>query len=256
MADYIKRPDLIKICAHLNDRSGHETKSTKDCNGVCLTFVVECADGRYHKLNWYEKDGVMHYVRIADAINPTFDKLVDSPEEVTEFFSTIKPTDEPSVAMHITASYYNTVYWNKVTPKGTIRTIRRSRGSVCGRDSVFIPLPEDRTLVEDGSDRYDGSLYWSQVYWNVADAMKVIWDKTIILLDRIRLFCEQAKAVEDRELATGAATISKLLAFQEQSKSVEERIATTWNAMSTEDKAKALKITTPKKATSKKNAKK
>ena len=86
--------------------------------------------------------------------------------------------------------------------------------------------------------------------------MKVIWDKTIILLDRIRLFCEQAKAVEDRELATGAATISKLLAFQEQSKSVEERIATTWNAMSTEDKAKALKITTPKKATSKKNAKK
>ena len=256
MADYIKRPDMIKICAHLNDRSGHETKSTKDCNGVCLTFVVECADGRYHKLNWYEKDGVMHYVRIADAINPTFDKLVESPEEVTEFFSTIKPTDEPSVAMRITESYYNTVYWTKVTPKGTIRTIRRSRGSICGRDSVFIPLPEDWTIVEDGSDRYDGSLYMSQVYWNVADAMKAIWDKTILLLSRIRLFCEQAKKVEDRELANGAATISKLLAFQEQAKSVEERIATTWNAMSTEDKAKALKITKAKPRKTTKKAKK
>jgi hypothetical protein len=86
--------------------------------------------------------------------------------------------------------------------------------------------------------------------------MKVIWDKTIILLDSIRLFCEQAKAVEDRELATGAATISKLLAFQEQSKSVEERIATTWNALSTEDKAKALKITKAKPRKTTKKAKK
>lgn len=254
MTDYIKRPDLIKFCAHLNDRSGHETKSTKDCNGVCLTLVVECTDGCYHKLNWYEKDGVVQYVRIADTINPTYDKIVTSPDEVTEFFSTIKPTDAPSVAMHITHCLM--AYWNKVTPKGTIRTIRRTRNSCCCRDSVYIPLPDDKTIVDDGSDRYDGFLYMSQVYWNVADAMKAIWDKASLLLDRIRLFCEQAKAVEDRELANGAATISKLLAFQAKTKSVEEQIATTWNAMSTEDKAKALKISQPKKATTRKKAKK
>lgn len=113
----------------------------------------------------------------------------------------------------------------------------------------YIKRPD---LIKICAHLNDGSLYMSQVYWNVADAMKVIWYKAILLLDRIRLFCEQAKAVEDRELANGAATISKLLAFQEQSKSVEERISTKWNSMSTEDKAKALKISTPKKATAKK----
>ena len=126
-----------------------------------------------------------------------------------------------------------------MSPKGTIAVRYHSRGEAYQRD---IPLPQDGELVDDASKDWSGSEYRCNVFWNGADAAKSLWDKALKDLKRLQDFCKREKEKEDKELAVGATRIDALLKFQENAKTIEEKISEKWNSMSTEDKARTLKI--------------
>jgi len=237
----ITKPDKILICAQMLNKYGEQVNIAADCTKVSLRLVVNCTDGKYHFVDsdtW--KPGVGHsYVQISHDCMNDFGKIVSSPEEATEFFCQFKPS-EPSVTMRLT--HCAIAYWSTVSPKGTIKVIRCATGSCCSRVNVDIPLPDNNAIVDDGSDRYDGALYKSCTHWNVADAIKQIWNIAITRLETVRQFCYDEINKENAELATGQKRIDALLKFQNNAKSVEEKIVSTWNNMSLEEKAKALRI--------------
>lgn len=246
MLDYIKNYKNIHICAH-----AFNGDTLKECDRVSLTFAIQCADGIWRTICTNTYDDEIQYARIfnSDIIKDT-EQVVESPEELADFFNKFKPKDKPAIALETTSHGF--ARWAKVSAKGTIVVYYHTIGESYREE---IPLPDNGTVTRDASPSWMGDRYQCNVFWNGADAMKSLWDDAVKQLTRIQEFCKREKAKDEKELAAGANVLAKLAAFQEQSKSVEERIATTWNAMSTEDKAKALKISTTKKATSKKKKK-
>jgi hypothetical protein len=250
MTDYIKCPENIKICVHLHEKSTLDVKDIKNCNAVSLRLAILCTDGKYRFICTNDMKNPV-YVRLnaIDVMNPDVDKLVGSVNELTEYFCRIKPTDCPSVAMRPT--HCCMAYWSKVSQKGTIKVTHRSRNSILSRDQVDIPLPNNNMVVDDGTDRYDGTLYMSCTHWDVTEAMSHIWRKIQEYKKTITEFCLREKAKEEAEYAVGVTRLDALLKFQEQAKSIEEKISSKWNSMSTDDKALALKLIPTKKATAK-----
>jgi hypothetical protein len=247
MTDYIKNYKNIRICAH-----AFNGNTLDKCDRICLKFAVQCADGIWRTISTDTYKDVIHYARVfnSDTIRET-EQIVESPEELAEFFNKIKPKDQPAIALETTSHLFTR--WARVSAKGTIAVYYHT---VAESHRADVPLPDNGRVINDASSGWMGDEYCCNVFWNGADAMKSMWDDAVKQLTRLQEFCQREKAKDERELAVGANVLAKLAAFQEQSKSVEERIATTWNAMSTEDKAKALKISTTKKATAKKKAKK
>ena len=250
MTDYIKNYKNIRICAHAF--SYGDGRTLDQCDRIRLTFAVQCADGIWRTISTDTYYSEIHYARVFnnDTIKEN-EQVVESPEELAAFFNKIKPKDQPAIALEITSHGF--ARWARVSAKGTIAVYYHTIGESHREE---IQLPDNGTVTHDASPSWRGDFYQCNVFWNGADAMKALWDDAVKQLTRLQEFCKREKAKDEKELAEGANVLAKLAAFQEQSKSVEERIATAWNAMSTEDKAKALKIRTPKKATTKKKAKK
>ena len=255
MADYIKKYNNIRICAHAFYASGMAS-SLKGCTHISLKFAVPCADGIWRTIttNTYETDITYARIFTNDTIKAT-EKVVESIDELTEFFNSFKPADAPSIVLNVTDNSF--ARWVNVSPKGTIRVYRHT---VATSFSTDIPLPQDGEVIGDASPSWQGSMYNCNVYWNSADAMKALWGKALSDLDRLKKFCRIEKEKDDKELAVGATRIDALLKFQESAKSIETQIADKWNAMSTEDKAKVLNLTkkpvTPKSKSKTKTKKK
>ncbi len=250
MTDYIKNYKSIRICAHAFN---HYNVDTLDkCERICLKFAVQCADGKWRTIctDTYNKE--INYARIfnSDTLKAT-EQIVESPEELTEFFNKIKPKNQPAIALETTDHSFTR--WVRVSPKGTIAVYCHSVASSYREE---IPLPDNGRVIGDASPSWMGDEYNCNVCWNGADAMKAMWDHAVMQLTRLHEFCKREKAKDEKELAAGANVLAKLAAFQEQAKSVEEQISDKWNAMSTEDKAKALKITKTKPRKTTKKAKK
>ena len=250
MTDYIKNYKSIRICAHAFN---HYNVDTLDkCERICLKFAVQCKDGNWRTIctDTYNKE--INYARIftSDTIKAT-EKIVESPEELAEFFNKIKPKDQPAIALETTDHSF--ARWARVSAKGTIAVYYHSVASSYREE---IPLPDNGRVIGDASPSWMGDEYNCNVFWNGADAMKALWDHAVRQLTRLQEFCKREKAKDEKELAAGANVLAKLAAFQEQAKSVEEQISDKWNSMSTEDKAKALKIAKAKPRKTTKKAKK
>ena len=250
MTDYIKNYKSIRLCAHAFNH--YDVETIDKCELICLKFAVQCADGKWRTIctDTYNKE--INYARIfnSDTLKAT-EQVVESPEELTEFFNKIKPKNQPAIALETTDHSF--ARWARVSAKGTIAINYHTIGESHRAD---IPLPDNGTVIGDASPSWRGSRYQCNVCWNGADAMKALWDYAVMQLTRLQEFCKREKAKDEKELAAGANVLAKLAAFQEQAKSVEEQISDKWNAMSTEDKAKALKITKTKPRKTTKKAKK
>lgn len=237
MKDFVENYKDIRICAHaFSDLGG--CKTLADCTHVALTFAVPCANGEWYTITTDTYSEQIHYARIFchDMVKET-EKVVETPAELAEFINGIKPKDAPSIVLEESGHAF--ARWAKVSPKGTIAVHYHSGGDAYLRD---IPLPQDGELVDDASKDWRGSEYHCNVFWSGADAAKSLWDKALNDLKRLQAFCKREREKEDKELAVGATRIDALLKFQENAKSIEEKISEKWNSMSTEDKAKALKI--------------
>ena len=243
MDDYVKNYDGIRICAHAYGRNDGSTLS--ECDRVSLKYAVRMANGEWYTITTHTTEsGEYQYARIFchDRVKPT-EKVVETPAELAEFFNSIKPKDTPSIALEETGHYF--ARWASVSPKGTIGVHYHHAAESYHKE---IPLPMDGDIVEDASESWRGSEYRCNVFWNGSDAMASLWTKAVDGLARLKDFCRREKEREDRELAVGATRIDALLKFQENSRTIEDRIAEKWNSMSTEDKARTLKIArkTPK----------
>jgi len=237
MKDFVENYKDIRLCAHaFSDWSG--CKTIADCTHVSLKFAVPCGNGEWYTITTYTHMGELSAARIFchDRVKET-EKVVETPAELAEFINGIKPKDAPSIVLEETGHSF--ARWAKVSPKGTIAVRYHSGGDAYHRD---IPLPQDGELVDDASKDWRGSEYRCNVFWNVADAAKSLWDKALNDLKRLQDFCKREKEKEDKELAVGATRIDALLKFQENAKTIEEKISEKWNSMSTEDKARTLKI--------------
>ena len=237
MKDFVENYKDIRLCAHaFSDWSG--CKTLADCTHVLLKFAVPCGNGEWYTITTYTHMGELSAARIFghDRVKET-EKVVETPAELAEFINGIKPKDAPSIVLEETGHSF--ARWAKVSPKGTISVRYHSGGDAYQRD---IPLPQDGELVDDASKDWRGSEYRCNVYWNSADAAKSLWDKALNNLKRLQDFCKREKEKETRELAVGATRIEALLKFQENARTIEDRIAEKWNSMSTEDKARTLKI--------------
>ena len=250
MVEYIKNYKNIRICARAFNYSSVDTLD--NCDRIMLKFAVQCADGIWRTLTTDTYKDEIHYARVytSDKVKET-EKIVETPEELTEFFKQIKPKDQPAIALETTGHGFTR--WVRVSPKATIRVYYHSVGSSYNQE---IPLPDNGQVIRDASPSWRGDEYNCNVFWNEADAMKSMWGYAVKQLTRLQEFCKREKAKDEKELAAGATVLAKLAAFQEQAKSVEEQISDKWNSMSTEDKAKALKITKAKPRTARKTTKK
>ena len=237
MKDFVENYKDIRICAHaFSDWSG--CKTLAECDRVSLKFAVPCGNGEWYTITTYTDMGELSAARVFchDRVKET-EKVVETPAELAEFLNGIKPKDAPSIVLEETGHSF--ARWAKVSPKGTISVHYHSRGDAYQRD---IPLPQDGELVDDASKDWRGYEYRCNVFWNGSDAAKSLWDKALNDLKRLQDFCKREKEKEDKELAVGATRIDALLKFQANAKTIEEKISEKWNLMSTEDKAKALKI--------------
>lgn len=223
---YIRNYNEIRIVAKAWD-------STK----VKLDFAVKQNDGKYYYVNRWEENNVIKKVFIYSngTLEPN-DRVVESPDELVDYFTHFKPTDAPAIVMTDTKESF--AQWKPVSPKGTI-AVRQRISRWFHTDSVEILLPNDHCKVLDGGSE---DVYESDVFWNPAEAMLAIWENASKELKRIVDFCRKEETIEQKDLAVGATRIAALLKFQEKTKSVEERISSKWNSMSTSEKAKALKI--------------
>jgi hypothetical protein len=224
MKDFVENYKDIRLCAHVSE------------DQIRLYFAVVCPDGKWRTITTdvtYRAE--IHYARVYgyDALKNT-EKVVNTPAELTEFVSLFKPTDAPSIALYTAEKGF--VRLAKVSPKGTIGVHYHTDGYSHYKD---IPLPQDGTVITDASIKWNDMCY---VHWNLSDALENLWDRGLRDLKRLQDFCKREKEKEDKELAVGATRIDALLKFQENAKTIEEKISEKWNSMSTEDKAKALKI--------------
>jgi hypothetical protein len=237
MADYVKNYDEIRICAHAYSKWS-ETKTLSECDRVSLRFAVRNDSGEWYTITTYTESGEIRCARIFchDRVKPT-EKVVETPAELADFFNSLKPKDAPSIVLEETGHSF--ARWASVSPKGTIGVNYHHVASSYHKD---IPLPADGDIVWDASESWQGSEYRCNVYWNGTDAAKSLWDKALNDLKRLQDFCKREKENEDKELAVGATRIEALLKFQENTRTIEDRIAEKWNSMSTEDKARTLKI--------------
>lgn len=238
MKDFVENYKDIRLCAHAFSEAWSGCKTLADCTHVALTFAVPCANGEWYTITTDTYSEQIHYARIFchDRVKET-EKVVNTPAELAEFINGIKPKDAPSIVLEETGHAF--ARWAKVSPKGTIAVRYHSGGEAYQRN---IPLPQDGELVDDASRDWRGSEYRCNVFWNGADAAKSLWDNALKNLKRLQDFCKAEKEKEDKELAVGATRIDALLKFQENARTIEDRIAEKWNSMSTEDKARTLKI--------------
>ena len=237
MAEYVKNYDEIRICVHaFSEWSG--CKTLAECDRVSLRFAVPCGNGEWYTITTYTHMGELSAARVFchDRVKET-EKVVEIPAELAEFMNGIKPKDAPSIVLE--EAGHSFARWAKVSPKGTIGVNYHQNASSYHKE---IPLPMDGNIVEDAAETWNGSEYRCNVFWNGADAAKSLWDKALNDLKRLQDFCRREKEKETRELAVGAARIDALLKFQENARTIEDRIAEKWNSMSTEDKARTLKI--------------
>lgn len=246
MSDYIKNYKNIRICAQAWNNS--DAKTLDKCDRVSLKFAVLCMDGIWRTISTDTWNNTVSYARVFnnDTLKET-EKVVESPDELTEFINRIKPTDAPSIVLERTNHSF--ARWAKVSPKGTIGVHYHTVGESHYQE---IPLPQNGEVIKDASPSWQGDFYNCNVYWNGADAAQSLWEHATSVLDRLKEFCRTELENEKRELSVGASRIDALLKFQSQAKSVEDQITDKWNSMSTEDKAKALKIKKPVKKTAKK----
>ena len=237
MKYFVENYKDIRICAHaFSDWSGYKTLA--ECDRVSLRFAVPCGNGEWYTITTYTNMGELSAARVFchDRVKDT-EKVVETPAELAEFINGIKPKDAPSIVLEETGHSF--ARWAKVSPKGTIGVHYHQSASSYDKE---IPLPQDGEIVYDASKDWSGSEYRCNVFWNGADAAKSLWDKALNDLKRLQDFCKREKENEDKELAVGATRIEALLKFQANAKTLEEKISEKWNSMSTEDKAKALKI--------------
>jgi hypothetical protein len=237
MKDFVENYKDIRICAHAySDWSG--CKTLAECDRVSLRFAVPCGNGEWYTITTYTHMGELSAARVFchDRVTAT-EKVVETPAELAEFINGIKPKDAPSIVLEETGHSF--ARWAKVSPKGTIGVHYHQCASSYEKE---IPLPQDGEIVYDASKDWNGSEYRCNVFWNGADAAKSLWDNALNNLKRLQDFCKREKEKEDKELAVGATRIEALLKFQNNAKTIEEKISEKWNSMSTEDKAKALKI--------------
>jgi hypothetical protein len=225
MADYIKQYNEIRIVATGNGQ-------------MKLKFAVKMNDGKYHYVIFRKEDFDITEAFINSTPVPDA-RVVESPEELTEYFTQFKPTDSPAIVMTDTKDDF--AQWKPVSPKGTVAVRQYVTPLFFHPSRVEIPLPADHSKVMDAAG--GENVYESDVFWDPTEAMLAIWENATAKLKRIVDFCRKEEANEKKELAVGAARIDALLKFQEKTKSVEERISAKWNSMSTAEKAKALKIT-------------
>ena len=237
MKDFVENYKDIRICAHAFSKWS-EAKTLSECDRVSLRFAVPCGNGEWYTITTYTNMGEISAARIFchDRVKET-EKVVETPAELAEFINGIKPKDAPSIVLEETGHSF--ARWAKVSPKGTIGVNYHQNASSYHKD---IPLPADGDIVGDASEGWHGPEYRCNVFWNGADAAKSLWDKALNDLKRLQDFCKREKEKEDKELAVGATRIEALLKFQANAQTIEEKISEKWNSMSTEDKARALKI--------------
>lgn len=237
MKDFVKNYKDIRICAHAFSDWG-SCKTLAECDRVSLKFAVQCGNGEWYIITTYTNMGEFSAARIFchDRVTAT-EKVVNTTAELAEFINGIKPNDAPSIVLE--EAGHSFARWAKVSPKGTIGVHYHQNASSYEKG---IPLPQDGEMVYDATNDWSGSEYCCNVFWNGADAAKSLWDKALNDLKRLQEFCKSEKEKDDKELEVGATRIEALLKFQENARTIEDRIAEKWNSMSTDDKARTLKI--------------
>ena len=257
MDNYIANFDSTKIYARIGSKYRDDVGDLKDASAIALGLAAKDPEGKYRCLGYASANEFppasprCQLSRVSYALYNTIDDyrsrtLVESKEDVVKLMNSIKP-EGPAIILRKQTNHSTLIYWTKVNERGMI-SVAKDSFSACTHD---IPLPTNGDTILDGVGgevRYDCTAFWS-----VEEAVDTIWPIMTNLIDRVKRFCIAAKAADDAELAVGAKRIDQLLKFQSQFKSVEEQISDKWNSMSTEDKAKALKIkkTAPKKTVKK-----
>ena len=259
MKNFITNLDSIQIYAYIRAKF-NGVSDPKNGNTIVLGLAAKDDEGKYRCLSINPEDEDISInspecklaaVYWGGALEPTDTRrvFVKSKQDLLNVMNSIKPAD-PAIILRKLAEDSTRIYWVLVKEKGLISVDKTTYNS----SRYDVPMPNDGECVDD-CDEY--CRYAAKAYWAVEDAIDTIWQIKANLVERVKRFCIAAKAADDAEIAEGAKRIDQLLKFQSQFKSVEEKIADKWNSMSTEDKAKALKIkkTAPKKSV-KKTAKK
>ena len=260
MKPYLKNFKTIKIYAHLRSRDDSTERIMANRTGIALGLCVLGDDGLRriiavgtdHGMTMDDPDSVITSVTIHSlmAEHDASNVIVDSPQDIIDVLNSVKPANQPAILLHKATDAGNdrplfstVVYWEPVDPKGNISVKEDNRA----HRTKKVPVPEHKSWVRTGSIHTDFDYYNAQAYWTPDEIAAKIWNIKKNLADRIKKFCAAEQQQDEIELSHGKSVLEQIMKFQTKTKSLEEKINEKWNDMSTEDKAKALKITRKRK---------